>query len=288
LEAVERFSHSAHLIRQACRFIQANLEENPTLAEIGAHVGLSPYHLQRVFKRTTGISPREYASARRLERFKANLRESDTVTNALYDAGYGSSSRVYETNMLGMTPATYQRGGQGMVISYVILDCPMGRLLVARTERGICSVHLGRNDDELERCIRDEYPLAHIERKPGDSLCDWVEAIIEHLQGWRPHLELPIDVQATAFQWRVWQEVCKIPYGETRTYREITAALGLPPQAEVAVAQACNDNPVAVLIPCHRTETDEGQPSEYYSERGVYSWHALQENEQHHAAKHAD
>ncbi len=211
---------------------------------------MSPSHLQRVFKQVMGISPRRYAEAYRLKQLKARLKDGEAVTDALYDVGYGSSSRLYEhaPAHLGMTPARYRRGGRGMRISYTIVDCPLGRLLVAATEKGVSSVCLGDDDEMLEAALRDEYPAAEIERD-GEDLTGLVNAILSHLRGQQPHLDLPIDVQATAFQWRVWQELLMIPYGETRSYGEIAQALG-DAKAARAVAQACATNPVAIVIPC--------------------------------------
>lgn len=280
-------SDMTRAIDLACRFIQSNLDMTPTLAEIGAHVGVSPFHLQRVFKRETGISPRQYGDAQRLKRFKKNLRECATVTNALYDAGYGSSSRVYENThqLLGMTPATYRKYGEGMVIGYGLFDSPLGRLLVARTERGLCALHLASSagcetDEDLIACLYKEYPLATIEAGRFE-FTEWVEAIFAHFDGQRPNPDLPLDVQATAFQWRVWQELLRIPYGQTRTYKEITTALGLPPEAASAVAKACHDNPVAVIIPCHRTQREDGEASTFYKGRTLESWEKARDNEQH-------
>jgi AraC family transcriptional regulator of adaptative response/methylated-DNA-[protein]-cysteine methyltransferase len=166
-----------------------------------------------------------------------------------------------------------------MRINYVIVESPLGLLLVARSERGLCSVHLGTNEAELQACLHSEYPLAEIVRN-ADHLCNWVLAILQHFEGALPHLDLPLDLQATAFQWRVWQEVCKIPYGETRTYRDIAQALGLPPEAAGAVARAVNENPVAVLIPCHRAERVDGDVTSHYSERAAAARRRLLAHEQ--------
>jgi AraC family transcriptional regulator of adaptative response/methylated-DNA-[protein]-cysteine methyltransferase len=257
------------LIRKACQFIQADLDDSPTLDAIGAHVGLSPYHLQRVFKRIMGITPRQYADACRLQRLKRHLRDGESVTGALYDAGYSSSSRLYETSSarLGMTPATYRRGGEGMDIGYTLCDSPLGRMLVAMTERGVCAVHLGGEDDDLRAVLYSEYPAATIHHDP-DGICDWVMAILEQMGGWEPHLDLPLDVRATAFQWRVWEALRDIPVGETRTYQQIAEAIGQPGAAS-AVAKAVADNPVAVVIPCHRAERADGETSSFYSKRGM-------------------
>lgn len=253
------------LVRRACRHIEAHLDDTLTLAELGKAVHVSPAHLQRVFKRVTGISPRQYADARRLDRLKEALREEDTVTTALYEAGYGSSRGLYEraSTHLGMTPNTYRRGGVGMTLRFTLTDCPLGRLLLAATERGVSAVYLGDRDPELEAALKKEYPAAAIGRD-DEVLRDWLETLLEHLRGRQPHLDLPLDVQATAFQWRVWQELQRIPYGTTKSYSAIAAALGQP-EAARAVARACATNPVSVIIPCHRVVREDG-------DLGGYRW----------------
>jgi AraC family transcriptional regulator, regulatory protein of adaptative response / methylated-DNA-[protein]-cysteine methyltransferase len=253
----------AETIREVCRYIEANLEGPLGLADLGRHVGLSPHHLQRTFKRLTGISPRQYAEACRLGRLKARLRETNTVTTAMYEAGYGSSSRLYEraAAQLGMTPGAYRRGGRGMQIRYTIADSPLGRLLLAGTEKGVSALYLGDADGILEEALKREYAAAMIRREDA-GLGPWLEPVLEHLRGRLPHLELPLDVQATAFQWRVWQELRKIPYGSTRTYTEVAKALGQPTAAR-AVARACATNPVSVVIPCHRVVREDGNLAGY-------------------------
>lgn len=210
-----------------------------------------------------GITPRQYFEACRLSRLKALCREGRNVTSALYDAGYGSSSRLYEQapSRFGMTPGTYRRGGQGMKIGYAIAESPLGRLLVAATETGICAVSLGESDSDLIQALAREYPAAEI-REDGSGLGEWVEALLEYLGGWQPHLDLPLDLRVTAFQQRVYQELRAIPYGETRTYQEVAAALGQP-GAVRAVARACAANPVALLVPCHRVLRKDGRPGGY-------------------------
>jgi AraC family transcriptional regulator of adaptative response/methylated-DNA-[protein]-cysteine methyltransferase len=245
-------------VRSVCRYIEANLEEPLTLDILGDQAGLSPCYFQRVFKRITGITPRQYADACRLGRLKSRLREGPNVTTALYEAGYGSSSRLYEraAAQLGMTPGTYRRGGRSMHLRYTLVDCPLGRLLLAGTERGISALYLGDDDARLEAALRKEYPAAQVERDDTEFR-PWVAQLLEHLRGARPHLELPLDVQATAFQWHVWQELRKIPYGTTSTYQEVARALGQPTAAR-AVARACATNPVSVVIPCHRVVRGDG------------------------------
>jgi AraC family transcriptional regulator of adaptative response/methylated-DNA-[protein]-cysteine methyltransferase len=251
------------LVQAACRYMDENLETPLTLAALGRHVRMSPQHFQRVFKRITGITPRQYADARRLERLKTRLKTSRTVTLALYEAGYSSSSRLYEraADQLGMTPATYQRGGAHTAIGYTIVPCSLGLLLLAATERGICAVSLADTEPPLEKFLAEEFPEAAITRE-DDRLHGWVAGVVQLLEGQRPHLKLPLDVQATAFQWRVWQELCKIPYGDTKTYRAIAQAIGKP-EAVRAVARACATNPVAVVIPCHRVVRADGNLAGY-------------------------
>ena len=253
------------MIGKACRLMEQRAEMPIKLADLGKELEVSPYHLERTFKRFLGITPREYADALRLERLKSSLREERDVTTALYEAGYGSSRGLYERapEHLGMTPATYRRGGRGMEISYTTAHSPLGRLLVARTERGICAVSLGDSDETLVQELRAEYSEATI-HQDNARLGLWVSALVAHLCGSRPQLDLPLDVRATAFQRRVWQELRKIPYGETRSYSQIAQALGQP-KAVRAVANACAANPAALVIPCHRVVRDTG-------ESGGYRW----------------
>jgi len=249
-------------IRRACVYL-ANVDGHPSLATLAARLGGSAYHLQRNFKRIVGVTPREYADAVRLRKVKRRLREGEDVTGAMFDAGYGSSSRFYEraAPKLGMSPSTYRRGGEGMNIHYAIVDSPLGRLLVASTPRGVCAVAMGSSDAELERSLALEYPAATLASDTG-ALSEWTKAVLAHLAGRQPRLDLPLDVQATAFQWQVWQALAAIPYGETRTYGEVAAAIGRP-RAVRAVARACATNPVAIAIPCHRVVPADGSTGGY-------------------------
>jgi AraC family transcriptional regulator, regulatory protein of adaptative response / methylated-DNA-[protein]-cysteine methyltransferase len=251
------------VVQRVCRAIAVNPEKPPTLASLSAEVGLSPFHMQRTFKRVMGISPRQYADACRMDRLKNELRKGEAVTSALYGAGYGSPSRLYERAPahLGMTPAVYRRGGAGMQIHYTIVPCPLGLLLVAATERGICAINLGDSDEALAEGLTKEYPAAAIARD-ASGLDSAVAAIIRHLHGQEPHLDLPLDVQATAFQWRVWEALQAIPYGSTRSYSAIARAIGQPTAAR-AVAQACANNRVALAIPCHRVVREDGDVGGY-------------------------
>jgi AraC family transcriptional regulator of adaptative response/methylated-DNA-[protein]-cysteine methyltransferase len=204
--------------------------------------------------------------ARRMERLKERLQQGDDVAAATYEAGFGSGSRVYERSdaRLGMTPATYRRGGAGMQIRYATAASPLGRLLVAVTGRGVCAVALGDADEELAADLRREYPRAAIERAEADAedLGSRIDAVLRFLAGTSPHLSLPLDVQATAFQERVWKALQEIPVGATRTYGEIAAAVGQP-EAARAVARACATNPVALAIPCHRVVRGDGASGGY-------------------------
>lgn len=245
-------------VRRACAYIERHVEVRVTLAKLAAHVRTSPFHLQRTFTRIVGISPRAYQDALRAGRFRHELRRGSAVTAATYGAGYGSSSRVYEGRPTGrgMTPAVYRRGARGVQVSYALADSPLGRLLVAATPAGICSVKLGDRDGDLERDLRAEYPEASISRNRAD-LSRWLKAIVAHLGGRRPHLDLPLDIQATAFQWRVWRYLQSIPYGETRAYSQVARDIGAP-TATRAVARACATNPVCLVIPCHRVVQKDG------------------------------
>jgi AraC family transcriptional regulator of adaptative response/methylated-DNA-[protein]-cysteine methyltransferase len=223
-----------------------------------------------------GITPRQYADAQRMRRLKSQLKRGDNVTTALYEAGYGSSSRLYERAPahLGMTPACYGRGGAGMQIHYTIVGSPLGRLLVGATGRGISAIYLGESDTTLRAALRTEYPSADLfvdnsgrglkshEGGRRASLAEWVGKILAHLRGQEPHLDLPTDVQATAFQRRVWEELRKIPYGTTKTYTEVARAIGRP-AAIRAVARACATNPVSVVVPCHRVVRQDGNLAGY-------------------------
>jgi AraC family transcriptional regulator of adaptative response/methylated-DNA-[protein]-cysteine methyltransferase len=252
-------------VERARAFIDGHLDEAVTLARLGKAVGLSPAHLQRVFKRATGMSPKAYLRARRVERFKDRLRKGDDVTTATYEAGYGSGSRVYEQSdaVLGMTPGTYGKGGLGMRISYTILASPLGRLLVAATERGVCAVALGDGDEALETELRREYPRARLERSAGE-LRAWVESVLALVKGAEAAAAVPLDLQATSFQWAVWRALQAIPAGRTRSYGEIAADLGRPGAAR-AVARACASNRLALVVPCHRAVRGDG-------EAGGYRW----------------
>lgn len=266
---------STQAVARICREIESRILSNAdagsgenrlTLAALSSTAGISPHQLERAFRRVMGITPRQYADAQRMRQLKSSLRKGDDVTTALYDAGYGSSSRLYERapSHLGMTPATYRQGGAGMQIHYTIVASPLGRLLVGATSEGISALYLGEADAALESALRKEYPRAEIRRDTSGSknLGGWVDQILAHLRGKEPQLDLPTDVQATAFQRRVWEELRRIPYGATRTYTEVARSIGRP-AAIRAVARACATNPVSVVVPCHRVVRQDGNLAGY-------------------------
>jgi AraC family transcriptional regulator of adaptative response/methylated-DNA-[protein]-cysteine methyltransferase len=240
------------IIERACQLMPR------PIAELAEELGLRPQRLARMFQRQLGMTPREYAAARKLGSFKAEVRKGGEVTDSMYRAGYGSSSRLYEraTERLGMTPATYRQGGRGVRIGYSIARCPLGRLLVAATQRGICAISLGDSDAPLEAELRAEFPQAEIGRDEA-GLGAWVESLVKHVEGSQPALDLPLDIRATAFQRRVWEELRHIPYGGTRTYSQVAQAIGRPTSAR-AVGHACASNPVSLAIPCHRVVRGDG------------------------------
>jgi AraC family transcriptional regulator, regulatory protein of adaptative response / methylated-DNA-[protein]-cysteine methyltransferase len=245
------------LVQRVCRLLNANESESLTLAELASHAGVSQFHLQRTFKRVMGISPRQYLAARKIDNFKTLVRKGESVTTSLYESGFNSSSRLYEhaAEELGMTPATYSRGGRGVEIIYTITPSPMGRLLVAITERGVCAVRMADSDAELEKDLREEFPNAQLKRDDS-SLRESVQKILNHLEKNNPRLDLPLDIKATAFQRQVWEYLRAIPYGQTVSYGDVAKALGKP-GAVRAVGRACATNPVALVIPCHRVVRED-------------------------------
>ncbi len=234
-----------------------------TLAQLSLRIGLSPFHLQRLFKRATGLSPREYQSARRMQHIKAGLRKGADVTTALYDAGFGSPSRLYEnaSQKLGMSPGTYRRGGEGATITFAIAPTPLGRILVAATELGLCAVRFGESAPELERSLREEFHAAVLHRDDA-AMERYIEPLLASIRGQNTTIDLPLDVRATAFQKKVWEKLCQIPRGETRSYSEIARAIR-DPRAVRAVARACASNPVAIAVPCHRVIGSDGELAGY-------------------------
>ena len=274
-EAVRR--SRVALVEGVTRYIEQHADEPLRLSAIAKLMGLSPHHAQRVFRRILGVTPRQFADGLRIHRLKSRLRKGDDVTTSLYEAGYGSSSRLYERSnaQLGMTPATYRRGGRGMRIAFTVVPCPLGRLLVGATERGISAVYLGDSREKLEAALHAEYPRAEI-RRDANGLNRWVSAILRQLRNESRELDLPLDVQATAFQQRVWESLRRIPYGTTRTYNQIAKSLGKP-KATRAVARACATNPVSIVVPCHRVVREDGELAGY--RWGIERKRTLLENE---------
>lgn len=244
-------------VSRARDHLDAHFEQPLTLAELAQICGLSPHHLQRSFKAQLGVSPREYQRARRLARLKARLRDGDTVSRATWDAGFGSSSRLYERAQeeMGMTPAAYRAGGRGVTIRFTTRSTPIGELLVAATPRGVCAVTLGDDAGELEAALRREFPRAFIGRDDA-ALSEWADQAAAGVAG-APLEPVPLDVPGTDFQWEVWRALQAIPAGATRSYRDIAITIGRPSAAR-AVARACASNRVALLIPCHRVVRGEG------------------------------
>ena len=250
-------------VKEICRYIEQHLDEPITLGRLGKAFRQSPFHLQRRFKTELGITPREYADSCRMRQLKRNLQAGENVTRAMYDAGYGSSSRLYEktASQLGMTPDKYRRGAIAAAIRYTFADSPLGRMLIAATDRGVCSIQFARSDGELIEGLKREFPFAV--RKPDDGgLKAWVAALLSKMTGRELNAALPLDIRATAFQRRVWTYLQSIPFGATRSYSEVAKAIGQP-SASRAVARACATNPVAVAIPCHRVVRGDGSTSGY-------------------------
>lgn len=256
-------SASATLITHAFKFLRS-LEDAPTLEELSRNLDVSPAHLQKTFKAVLGLSPKQIADMLKLENFKREVKERD-VTMALYESGFGSSRALYEKAgaNLGMTPAIYKKGGRGMKINFTTAESRLGKLLVAATHRGICAVSFGETAQELEKRLEDEFPAAEINRDGDVSLKAAVAAILNYLEG-EPltAANLPLDVRATAFQIRVWVELRKIPFGETRTYKQIAESIGNI-RAVRAVARACAANPAALITPCHRVVGATGKLTGY-------------------------
>ena len=257
----EATNPQTEIVLRACELLDS--EEQISLENLGAAVDLSATHLQKMFKEIIGVSPKKYAEAKRLEKFKNELKDGNDVTNAMYEAGFNSSSRLYEnvSEKLGMTPKTYAKGGKNMKINYTITDCNLGKLLVARTEKGVCAVTFGDDSKTLIANLFNEYSNAEITEN-NSSLKDYIEAILANLKGTNKTLDLPTDLQATAFQMRVWDILRKIPYGETVSYQQVAERLGNV-KAVRAVATACASNRVALVIPCHRVVRSNGKLSGY-------------------------
>jgi AraC family transcriptional regulator of adaptative response/methylated-DNA-[protein]-cysteine methyltransferase len=259
--------HSA--IQQAAEYIQANWQHALPLQALSKEAGLSPFHFQRSFKSLVGVTPRQFQEACRLRALKQELRAGDDVLQAIFAAGFGSPSRVYERvdTRLGMTPSEYRAGGARVGISHATIRTRLGLLTIGATDRGLCFVEFGTSEDRLIDALRREYPSAQLSavRKPWpEALREWVGALEQYLEGAQPTLDLPLDIRATAFQMRVWRYLQSIPCGETRSYKSVAEGIGQPKAAR-AVAAACARNRVALVIPCHRVIRGTG-------ELGGYRW----------------
>lgn len=267
----EEGASTAARMEALCDYIRKNAEsgEPMTLGALGKQAGMSPSHLQHTFRAAVGVTPRQFVEACRLEALKRQLRAGDSVTDAIYEAGFGSGSRVYERvdSRLGMTPAEYRAGGKNLAISYVAVESPLGLLMLGATDRGLCFVQFGDSEAELETRLRREFPAATL--TPAESagsapLAHFRQELDRYLRGEQPALDLPVAVHASAFQLKVWSYLQSIPYGEVRSYGEVAQAIGRP-TATRAVARACATNPAALVIPCHRVIRGNG-------DLGGYRW----------------
>jgi AraC family transcriptional regulator of adaptative response/methylated-DNA-[protein]-cysteine methyltransferase len=255
----------SNMVKAMCRYIERHLDEPVTLSHLAKEFHQSPFHLQRTFKAVLGITPRAYADSVRMDQLKENLRSGHSVTRAMYDAGYGSSSRLYErtASQLGMTPDKYRRGAVSAVIRYTCADSPLGRMLIAATDKGICAIQFADSDEELESGLKHEFPFA-IRRRDDGGLLTWKQDLLRQMKGQKLNSQLPLDIQATAFQRKVWTYLQSIPFGKTRSYSEVAKAIQQP-SATRAVARACATNRIAIAIPCHRVIRQGG-------EMGGYRW----------------
>ncbi len=254
-------------ITDLAHYLRGHADESVTLGQMAERVGLSPFHLQRQFKAAMGVTPRQYMESARVDKFKGRLRVDASVTDAIYEAGFGSPSRIYEklNTHLGMTPAQYRDGGHGVTISYASTDTTIGRMMIGATDRGICFLQFADSDDELLRMLAKEYPAATVQVMPKQSknhFGDWMKALHEYLAGTAHQLELPLDVRATAFQMKVWRYLQSIPYGSVKSYAEVAGDIGQPKAAR-AIARACAANRVALAIPCHRVIRGSGDLAGY-------------------------
>ena len=261
-------NRNSGLVKQVCHEIDSHLDEHPdglpSLAQLSQAACVSASHLQRVFKKETGLTPRQYAHAGRLDRFKCLVRDGSPVTTALFDSEFSSSSRLYEDadGQFGMSPGRYRRGGAGMTIRYLVAESPLGALLVAATGKGICSVKLGDDPSALLKDLQAEFPAADFQ-EGEKALRGWLGLVLEYLEGERLGLDLPLDIQATAFQRRVWRMLQSIPYGETRSYQQMALDIGFNGNSGRAVGNACASNPAALVIPCHRAVRKDGSLGGY-------------------------
>ncbi len=252
----------ASLMRAMADYIDAHADQPLPLTRLADQAGMSPFHFQRTFKAVIGVSPKAYHAAARLRAFKARLREGDNVLEATFDAGYGSTSRVYEQvdGGLGMTPSAYRAGGAGETIVHAVRDTALGPLMMAATERGVCFVQFGDGPDALLAQLRKEFPRATLAPASPDAaapLDDWMAALSDHLAGAGPRPDLPLDLRGTAFQIKVWRFLLSVRPGDVVSYSELAAGVGAP-RATRAAASACAANRLAVLVPCHRALRADG------------------------------
>lgn len=257
------------VVHELARQIDAQPEQAVSLEQLAKRAGYSPFHLQRNFKAIMGSSPKEYQTAARVRMLKKELRNEAPVADAIYQAGFGSGSRVYEKadGQLGMTPSEYRSGGKGLTISYASGQTPLGLMMIGATDRGICFLQFGETDAELAIELGHQFSAAIVQPMPDtykQQFESWMAALNRHLRGLEPQLDLPLDVRGTAFQLIVWRYLQKLPYGEVRSYSEVATAIGKPSAAR-AVARACATNPIGLLIPCHRVVRGSG-------ELGGYRW----------------
>ena len=253
------------LIKSVCRYIEQHLDEPVTLARLGAEFRQSPFHLQRTFKAVLGITPKEYADSCRMRGFRQKLKAGHSVTRAMHDAGYSSTSRLYSrtSSELGMEPAKYRRGAIATPIRYSFSESPIGRMLIAATDKGVCSIQFADSEEELEQGLKHEFPFA-LRRRDDDGMANLAGQVVQRISGAESSSSLPLDIQATAFQRRVWSHLQKISFGKTQSYTQVAKAIRRP-SAVRAVARACATNPVAIAIPCHRVLRSNG-------DLGGYRW----------------
>ena len=253
----------AELVAGACRALQ--VADEPSLRELADAAGMSPHHFQRIFKRSTGLSPKQYARAQRDARMRVQLAAGNRVTEAIYAAGYGSSSRFYERadEVLGMSARAYARGGLQQCVRFCVTDCWLGKVLVGATAVGVCAIFFGSEAKQLEAELRQRLPNAQLQAADDDSeFTRWVAQVLEYVEAPRGDFPLPLDIAGTAFQQRVWAALREVPSGRTASYAQIASAIGQP-SATRAVAGACGANPVAVAVPCHRIVRQDGKLSGY-------------------------
>jgi AraC family transcriptional regulator, regulatory protein of adaptative response / methylated-DNA-[protein]-cysteine methyltransferase len=253
---------NAPIVEAACRMIET-ADELPTLSELASQAGFSDYHFHRVFKQLTGVTPRAYAAEHRAKRVRERLTESGTITSAIYEAGFNSSGRFYEgsSQLLGMTPTAFRKGGAGSQIRFAVGECSLGSILVAATEKGVCAIQFGDDPDQLVRDLQDRFPQATLEGNDVEFE-KTIAQVVGFIEAPQQGLDMPLDVRGTAFQHKVWQALRKIPAGKTASYGDIAKQIGMP-SAVRAIAQACAANPTAVAIPCHRVVRTDGNISGY-------------------------